>query len=96
MNIPYDLLHKWAKNSNNDKGGPKMSSHEQQKIADITKKRKYKVLYRGTFVSNKNNYDSWVHNHGKVANELVAVAKTNRPIQKTQNTDMTFVVKLDL
>lgn len=30
------------------------------------------------------------------ANELVAVAKTNRPIQKTQNTDMTFVVKLDL
>ena len=54
MNIPYDLLHKWAKNSNNDKGGPKMSSHEQQKIADITKKRKYKVLYRGTVVSNKN------------------------------------------
>lgn len=30
------------------------------------------------------------------ANELLAVAKTNRPIQKTQNTDMTFVVKLDL
>ena len=30
------------------------------------------------------------------ANELIAVAKTNRPIQKTQNSDMTFVVKLDL
>ena len=30
------------------------------------------------------------------ANELIAVAKTNRPIQKTHNTDMTFVVKLDL
>jgi hypothetical protein len=30
------------------------------------------------------------------ANELIAVAKTNRPIQKTHNTDMTFVVKLDI
>ena len=30
------------------------------------------------------------------ANELIAMAKTNRPIQKTQNSDMTFVVKLDL
>ena len=30
------------------------------------------------------------------ANELIAIAKTNRPIQKTQNSDMTFVVKLDL
>lgn len=30
------------------------------------------------------------------ANELLAVAKTNRPIQKTHNTDMTFVVKIDI
>jgi len=30
------------------------------------------------------------------ANELIAVAKTGRPIPKTKNTDMTFVVKLDL
>lgn len=30
------------------------------------------------------------------ANELIAVAKTNRPIQKTHNTDMTFVVKIDI
>lgn len=30
------------------------------------------------------------------ANELLAVAKTNRPIQKTHNTDMTFVVKIDV
>ena len=30
------------------------------------------------------------------ANELIAVAKTNHPIQKTQNTDMTFVVKIDI
>src|SRR6056300_146773 len=30
------------------------------------------------------------------ANELIAVAKTGRPIPKTQNTDMTFVVKIDL
>ena len=30
------------------------------------------------------------------ANELLAVAKTNRPIPKSQNIDMTFVVKLDL
>ena len=30
------------------------------------------------------------------ANELLAVAKTNKPIQKTHNTDMTFVVKIDI
>ena len=30
------------------------------------------------------------------ANELLAVAKTNRPIQKTHHTDMTFVVKIDI
>ena len=30
------------------------------------------------------------------ANELIAVAKTGRPIPKTKNTDMTFVIKLDL
>lgn len=30
------------------------------------------------------------------ANELIAVAKTGRPIPKTQNTDMTFVVKIDI
>lgn len=30
------------------------------------------------------------------ANQLLAVAKTNRPIQKTHNTDMTFVVKIDV
>ena len=30
------------------------------------------------------------------SNELIAVAKTNHPIQKTQNTDMTFVVKIDI
>lgn len=30
------------------------------------------------------------------ANELLAVAKTNRPIPKSQNIDMTFVVKIDL
>lgn len=30
------------------------------------------------------------------ASELIAVAKTNRPIQKTHNTDMTFVVKIDI
>ena len=30
------------------------------------------------------------------ANELIAVAKTNRPIPKTHNTDMTFIVKLDI
>jgi len=30
------------------------------------------------------------------ANELIAVAKTNRPIPKSQNADMTFVVKIDL
>jgi len=30
------------------------------------------------------------------AQELVAVAKTNRPIPKSSNVDMTFVVKLDL
>jgi hypothetical protein len=30
------------------------------------------------------------------ANELIAVAKTNRPIPKSENVDMTFVVKLDL
>ena len=30
------------------------------------------------------------------ANELIAVAKTNRPIPKSQNVDMTFVVKLDI
>jgi len=30
------------------------------------------------------------------ANELIAVAKTNHPIHKTQNTDMTFVVKIDI
>ena len=28
------------------------------------------------------------------ANELLAVAKTNRPIPKSQNVDMTFVVKI--
>ena len=30
------------------------------------------------------------------ANELIAVAKTNRPIPKSHNVDMTFVVKLDI
>ena len=30
------------------------------------------------------------------ANELIAVAKTNRPIPKSNNVDMTFVVKLDI
>jgi hypothetical protein len=30
------------------------------------------------------------------ANELIAVAKTNKPIKKTKNTDMTFVVKIDM
>lgn len=30
------------------------------------------------------------------ANELIAVAKTNRPIPKSENVDMTFVVKLDI
>ena len=30
------------------------------------------------------------------ANQLLAVAKTNRPIQKTHHTDMTFVVKIDI
>lgn len=30
------------------------------------------------------------------ANELIAVAKTNRPISKSHNVDMTFVVKLDI
>lgn len=30
------------------------------------------------------------------ANELLAVAKTNKPIKKSRNTDMTFVVKLDM
>lgn len=30
------------------------------------------------------------------ANELVAVAKTNKPVRKTKNTDMTFVVKIDM
>ena len=30
------------------------------------------------------------------ANELIAVAKTNRPIPKAKNVDMTFVVKFDI
>ena len=30
------------------------------------------------------------------ANQLLAVAKTNRPIQKTHHTDMTFAVKIDI
>ena len=30
------------------------------------------------------------------ANELIAVAKMNRPIPKSQNVDMTFVIKLDI
>lgn len=30
------------------------------------------------------------------ANELIAVAKTNRPIPKVSNVDMTFVVKIDI
>jgi len=30
------------------------------------------------------------------ANELVAVAKTGQPIQKTSNTDMTLIVKIDI
>ena len=30
------------------------------------------------------------------ANELIAVAKANRPIPKSHNVDMTFVVKLDI
>ena len=30
------------------------------------------------------------------ANELIAVAKTNRPIPKSHNVDMTFVVNLDI
>ena len=30
------------------------------------------------------------------ANQLIAVAKTNRPIPKSNNVDMTFVVKLDI
>lgn len=30
------------------------------------------------------------------ANELIAVAKTNKPIPKSENVDMTFVVKLDI
>jgi len=30
------------------------------------------------------------------ASELVAVAKTNRPIPKSENVDMTFIVKLDI
>ena len=30
------------------------------------------------------------------ANELLAVAKTTRPIPKSENVDMTFVVKLDI
>jgi len=30
------------------------------------------------------------------ANELLAVAKTNRPIPKSENVDMTFVIKLDV
>ena len=30
------------------------------------------------------------------ANDLIAVAKTNRPIPKSHNVDMTFVVKLDI
>jgi hypothetical protein len=30
------------------------------------------------------------------ANELIAVAKTNRPIPKSENVDMTFVIKIDI
>jgi hypothetical protein len=30
------------------------------------------------------------------ANELIAVAKTNRPVPRSENVDMTFVVKLDI
>ena len=30
------------------------------------------------------------------ANELIAVAKTNKPIPKSENVDMTFIVKLDI
>ena len=45
-----------------------------------------------------NNFTPYVTTVGMYndANELIAVAKTNRPIQKTHNTDMTFVVKLDI
>jgi hypothetical protein len=30
------------------------------------------------------------------ANELLAVAKTNRPIPKSENVDMTFMIKIDI
>jgi hypothetical protein len=30
------------------------------------------------------------------ANELIAVAKTSRPIPKSTNTDMTIIVKIDI
>lgn len=40
------------------------------------------------YVSNKNNYDSWVHNHGKVANELVAVYYFSVP--KGNNGELVF------
>lgn len=46
--IPYDLLKKWSLESSN--GGPKMSRINQNKIANITKKQRHKVLYRGSVV----------------------------------------------
>lgn len=53
-NFPFNALDKWSKMTDNGLAGPKISRADQQKIANITEKRKYKALYRGTVVSKEN------------------------------------------